>query len=109
MKRLLLLIVILCLIGRAAFAQPTAFTYQGYLTDSGTVADGSYDFELTLYNVVTGGTAISDEALEPDGIAQAFELSMVAKKGAPNQAPKAPPWDGFWVGDHYFLRMGELL
>ena len=43
----------------------------------------------------------------PDGVAQAFELSMVAKKGAPNQAPKAPPWDGFWVGDNYYLEIGE--
>ena len=42
------------------------------------------------------------------GIAQSLELSMVAKKGAPNQAPKSPPWDGFWVGDNYYLRMGEL-
>ncbi|MEX2500388.1 MAG: hypothetical protein WD397_16095 [Wenzhouxiangellaceae bacterium] len=52
--------------------------------------------------------AITDDELKPDGIAQAFELSMVAKEGAPNQAPKSPPWDGFWVGDNYYLRMGAL-
>ena len=41
-------------------------------------------------------------------IARALELSMAAKKGAPNQAPKSPPWDGFWVGDNYYLELGEL-
>lgn len=52
--------------------------------------------------------AITDDELEPEGIAQAFELSVIAKEGAPNQAPKSPPWEGFWVGDNYYLRM-ELL
>ena len=52
--------------------------------------------------------AITDDELRPEGVAQAFELSMVAKEGAPNEAPKSPPWDGFWVGDNYYLRMGEL-
>ena len=52
--------------------------------------------------------AITDDELRPDGVAQAFEVSMVAKEGAPDQAPKSPPWDGFWVGDNYYLRMGEL-
>src|SRR6056297_398987 len=52
--------------------------------------------------------AITDNELRPDGIAQAFDLSMVAKEGAPNEAPKSPPWDGFWVGDNYYLKMGEL-
>jgi len=52
--------------------------------------------------------AITDDELRPDGIAQAFEVSMVAKEGAPDQAPKSPPWDGFWVGDNYYLKVGEL-
>ena len=52
--------------------------------------------------------AITDDELRPDGVAQAFEVSMVAKEGAPNQAPKSPPWDGFWVGDNYYLELGEL-
>lgn len=52
--------------------------------------------------------AITDDDLKPDGVAQAFEMSMVAKQGAPNAAPKSPPWDGFWVGDNYYLETGEL-
>ncbi|MGK7296038.1 MAG: hypothetical protein ACNS61_09480 [Candidatus Wenzhouxiangella sp. M2_3B_020] len=52
--------------------------------------------------------AITDDELRPGGIAQAFELSMVAGEGAPDRAPKSPPWEGFWVGDNHFLRIGEL-
>ncbi len=52
----------------AAFALPTgnigaqnvgsAFTYQGELTENGTPASGSYDFEFALYSTPSGGTAI---------------------------------------------------
>ncbi len=52
--------------------------------------------------------AVTDEALRPDGIARAYELSMVAKEGAANGAPKSPPWDGFWVGDNFFLKQNRL-
>ena len=36
----------------------SAFTYQGELTDNGTPASGSYDFEFALYTTPSGGTAI---------------------------------------------------
>ena len=36
-------------------AQTTAFTYQGRLTDSNGPATGQHDFELRLFNAVTGG------------------------------------------------------
>ena len=36
----------------------SAFTYQGELTDNGTPASGSYDFEFALYTASSGGTAI---------------------------------------------------
>jgi hypothetical protein len=52
--------------------------------------------------------AVTDEALRPDGIARAYELSMVAMEGAANDAPKSPPWDGFWVGDNFFLKIDRL-
>ena len=52
--------------------------------------------------------AITDDDLKPDGVAQAFELSMVGREGAPGQAPKSPPWDGFWVGDNHYLQIGKL-
>ena len=48
----------------AAAAQPSTFTYQGYLTESGTAAEGAFDFELALYNVDSGGTAIDVNAFD---------------------------------------------
>lgn len=37
----------------------TAFTYQGYLADNGSPANGLYDFRFSLYSVSTGGSAIA--------------------------------------------------
>ena len=34
--------------------EPTAFTYQGRLTDGGVPADGLYDFKFELYDAVEG-------------------------------------------------------
>jgi hypothetical protein len=39
-----------------ASAQGTGFTYQGRLQDSGTNANGNYDFQFTLWDALTGGT-----------------------------------------------------
>src|SRR5262245_37621010 len=42
-----------------AFAQGTAFTYQGRLTDGANAANGSYDLRFTLYDAVTNGAAVA--------------------------------------------------
>ena len=39
----------------AIFAQTTAFTYQGKLTNNGTPATGSYQMRFTLYDAPSGG------------------------------------------------------
>ena len=39
----------------AAFAQGTAFTYQGKLATGGNAASGNYDFTFALWNAKTGG------------------------------------------------------
>jgi len=39
-------------------AQTRAFTYQGHLTESGRPANGNYDFELALYDVLNGGSSV---------------------------------------------------
>lgn len=41
-----------------ANAQPTSFTYQGSLTDSGGLADGIYDFEFDLFAAASGGASL---------------------------------------------------
>lgn len=41
------------------FAQSTAFTYQGWLSDAGSPANGLYDFRFTLYSAASGGSALA--------------------------------------------------
>jgi trimeric autotransporter adhesin len=38
---------------------PAAFTYQGQLKQSGSPANGQYDFQLSLYDAPTGGSLVS--------------------------------------------------
>ena len=48
-----------CLLAtRLAFAQGTAFTYQGSLTDHGVPATGLYDLRFTIYNALDGGSPV---------------------------------------------------
>src|SRR5262245_12288191 len=42
----------------ALFAQGSAFTYQGRLTDGASAASGLYDLRFTIYDAVTNGTAV---------------------------------------------------
>jgi hypothetical protein len=42
----------------ALTAVGSAFTYQGRLTDAGSPANGTYDFQFILYDALTGGTQI---------------------------------------------------
>jgi len=46
------------LISTLALAQPTAFSYQGKLTDGGVPATGSYDLQFRLFDTSTVGTGI---------------------------------------------------
>ena len=42
----------------SAFAQGTGFTYQGRLNDGANSANGDYDLRLTIYDALTGGSAV---------------------------------------------------
>ena len=42
-----------------AFAQGTAFTYQGQLQNNGSPANGTYNLQFSLYTNVVGGTAVA--------------------------------------------------
>ncbi len=50
------LLMAICL---SASAQGTAFTYQGRLNNSSGPANGSYDLTFTLFNAVSGGSAVA--------------------------------------------------
>lgn len=45
-------------------AQGTAFTYQGRLMESNAPANGSFEFEFSLYDAATGGTNLGTLTLE---------------------------------------------
>ena len=47
---------LLLIISRTSPAQTTAFTYQGKLINNETPADGFYDFEFRLFDLLSGGT-----------------------------------------------------
>ena len=42
-----------------AFAQGTAFTYQGQLQNNGSPASGTYNLQFSLFNVSSGGSAVA--------------------------------------------------
>src|SRR5882762_621029 len=48
-------LIFVCLTTSAAFAQTTAFTYQGKLNDNGTPATGSYEMRFRLFNQAENG------------------------------------------------------
>ena len=52
--------------------------------------------------------AVTTDKLRPRNIARVYELSIVALEGAPDRAPKEPPWDGTWVGDNYMMRLDRF-
>ena len=56
--RMTLALLVLLLVVGNAMAQTTAFTYQGKLTDSGSPANGQYDFQFKLFDTaaIGGGT-----------------------------------------------------
>ncbi|MDH3529233.1 MAG: hypothetical protein OEQ28_06685, partial [Acidobacteriota bacterium] len=53
------ILMLLALVSRAP-SQSTAFTYQGSLSDNGAPANGTYDFELRLYDSLSGGNQLGN-------------------------------------------------
>src|SRR5256885_13764540 len=50
---------LLCLLlSNATLGQTSGFTYQGALSDGGTVANGNYDLQFTLWDSLSGGNQI---------------------------------------------------
>ena len=52
--------------------------------------------------------AVTDEKLKQRNIARVYELSIVAMEGAPDKAPKEPPYDGYWVGNSWMMRLDKF-
>ena len=62
--RMFSVLLIVVMISGSAAAHPlnaplgAGFTYQGKLTDGGTPANGTYDFEFNLYDALSGGSPV---------------------------------------------------
>jgi len=41
-------------------------------------------------------------------IARVYDLSVLAMEGPGGNAPKAPPFDGYWVGDNFMMRLDKF-
>jgi hypothetical protein len=52
--------------------------------------------------------AITDAVQRPAGVARVYELSLLAMEGAPDRAAQAPPFDGYWVGESWSMRIRNL-
>jgi len=55
-SRIALILILFPALINAAFAQTTAFTYQGKLTDGAEPASGNYDVQFKLFDTATVGT-----------------------------------------------------
>jgi hypothetical protein len=58
MKRAISIIVITLAVSIGAFAQSSAFNYQGRLNDNGQPANGTYLLQFKLYNALGGGAQV---------------------------------------------------
>ena len=52
--------------------------------------------------------AITNQKLKSKGIARVYELSILSVEGAPGKVKKAPPFDGYWVGNNWMIRLKKL-
>src|SRR6266545_866407 len=69
--QLVLMIILLLIAAGTALGQGTTFTYQGRLTDGGTPANGTYDFQFKLYDAggtQQGATVSRDDAQVTNGV-----------------------------------------
>ncbi|MGC2239067.1 MAG: tail fiber domain-containing protein [Pyrinomonadaceae bacterium] len=57
-KRAIILLVIALALAASAFAQSTAFNYQGRLAEAGASANGTYQFQFKLYDAASGGAQV---------------------------------------------------
>ena len=70
--RVVLAAGLLLIAAAARGAVPTAFTYQGRLSDGDTPADGQFDFVFDLYTTPTGGTEPTTVSVDDVGVSDGY-------------------------------------
>jgi hypothetical protein len=75
-------------------AQGTAFTYQGQLSDNGTVANGTYDLSFGLFTTATGGSPVISPLTNSAVAINNGEYAVILDFGA-----------GIFTGSNYWLEL----
>ena len=70
------------LAANSAFAQGSSFTYQGRLTDGGTVANGLYDLQFALFDSASSGAQIGSTQTLNSVLVSAGVFSVTLDFGA---------------------------
>lgn len=52
--------------------------------------------------------AVTKPDYREQGLARVYELSVVAREGEPGRAVQSPPFEGFWVGDSWMIRLTKV-
>jgi hypothetical protein len=52
--------------------------------------------------------AVTKPDLRGKNVARVYELSLVTAQGAPGKVDKAPPFDGYWVGNSWMMRLNKV-
>jgi hypothetical protein len=52
--------------------------------------------------------AVTQPSDKSRNIARVYELSCITQEAAPGQAKQAPPFDGFWVGNSWMMRLNKI-
>lgn len=96
-KIAVLTLVIICNFTRldSAYAQGTAFTYQGQLLTTNGPAHGLYDFTFALYNASSGGSQ-AGSTIQTNGVFVTNGLFMATMDFGP----------GIFTGTAYWLQIG---
>ncbi|HVM51337.1 MAG TPA: tail fiber domain-containing protein [Candidatus Acidoferrum sp.] len=78
--------------GLCAFAQGTAFTYQGQLTESGAPAGGAYDLVFELFDAWTGGNSLGGPLTNNSVAATGGLFTVTLDFGASPFSAGGPRW-----------------
>jgi hypothetical protein len=61
-----ILLMMIAVFSVAAFAQTTAFNFQGWLNDGSSAANGNYDLQFKLFDALTGGNQVNATVDRPN-------------------------------------------
>lgn len=84
LRQISIVMLLVCLLAAAAVSQTTEFSYQGRLSNPpGTPANGLFDFQFTVFDAISGGSAIvGQQRLNVTAVNGVFNVSLDFGAGA---------------------------